>query len=81
MNVYMDISSPSYEEFVIIDKNIKAGAKQITKYELEVKKDDAVFTIGVSEEAYYDYEINDTITLSRYSGAFNEPYYMHSNSD
>ena len=37
------------------------------------------FTIGVSEEVYYDMEINDSITLSIYKGAFNEPYYIHEN--
>ena len=41
------------------------------------KKDDITFTIGVSETAYYSHEVNDTIKLSIYHGAFNEPYYMH----
>ena len=60
-------------------KNIthRAGSRQITTYELEVKKDDTTFTIGVPETTYYNYEINDTITLSIYTGAFNEPYYIH----
>ena len=72
---------PTYEEFVIIDKNIRTGARQITTYELEVQKGEVIFHIGVSEEAYYDYEINDAVTLSIYSGAFNEPYYVHENND
>ena len=81
MNVYLDTSAPTYEEYTIIDKDIKAGSRQVTTYELEVKKDDTVFTIGVSEIAYYSYEVNDTIKLSVYNGAFNEPYYIHENSE
>lgn len=80
MNVYLDTSDPTYEEYVIIDKDIRAGSRQATTYELEVKKDNTTFTIGVSEKTYYDYEINDTIKLSIYSGAFNEPYYIHENN-
>ena len=80
MNVYLDTSDPTYEEYAIIDKDIRAGSRQATTYELEVKKDDTTFTIGVSEKTYYDYEINDTIKLSIYSGAFNEPYYIHENN-
>ena len=81
MNVYLDTSAPTYEEYTIIDKDIKAGSRQVTTYELEVKKDDTVFTIGVSETAYYRHEVNDTIKLSVYNGAFNEPYYIHENSE
>jgi hypothetical protein len=81
MNVYLDTSAPTYEEYTIIDKDIKAGSRQVTTYELEVKKDDTVFTIGVSEIAYYRHEVNDTIKLSVYNGAFNEPYYIHENSE
>ena len=81
MNVYLDMSTPTYEEYIIIDKDIKAGSRQITTYEFEVKKDDIVFTIGVSETSYYSYEVNDTIRLSVYNGAFNEPYYIHENND
>ena len=81
MNVYLDTSAPIYEKYTIIDKDIKAGSRQVTTYELEVKKDDTVFTIGVSEIAYYSYEVNDTIRLSVYNGAFNEPYYIHENSE
>ena len=80
MNVYLDTSYPTYEEYVIIDKDIRAGSRQATTYELEVKKDDTTFMIGVSEKTYYDYEINDIIRLSIYSGAFNEPYYIHENN-
>ena len=81
MNVYLDTSAPTYEEYTIIDKDIKAGSRQVTTYELEVKKDDTVFTIGVSEIAYYSYEVNDTIKLSVYNGAFNEPYYIHDKNE
>ena len=81
MNVYLDTSTPTYEEYIIIDKDIRAGSRQATTYELEVKKDDTTFTIGVSETTYYSHEINDTITLSMYSGAFNEPYYIHENNN
>ena len=77
MNVYLDRSNPTFEEYVIIDKDVRSGARQITTYELEVKNGDVVFKIGVTEEAYYDCEINDKIILSIYSGAFNEPYYIH----
>ena len=80
MNVYLDTSDPTYEEYVIIDKDIRAGSRQATTYEIEVKKSDTTFTIGVSETAYYNYEINDIITLSIYAGAFNEPYYIHKNN-
>ena len=77
MNVYLDTSEPIHEEYIIIDKDVRTGARQITTYELEVQKDDITFTIAVSEVVYYDYEINDMIVLSRYSGAFNEPYIIH----
>jgi hypothetical protein len=80
MNVYLDTSAPTYEEYTIIDKDVKAGSRQVTTYELEVKKDDTVFTIGVSEIAYCRHEVNDTIKLSVYNGAFNEPYYIHENN-
>jgi hypothetical protein len=80
MNVYLDTSAPTYEEYIIMDKDIRAGSRQATTYEFEVKKDDTTFTIGVSETTYYSHEINDTIKLSIYSGAFNEPYYIHENS-
>ena len=80
MNVYLDTSDPTYEEYVIIDKDVRSGSRQATTYELEVKKDDTTFTIGVSETTYYSHKINDTITLSMYSGAFNEPYYIHENN-
>lgn len=81
MNVYLDTSKPAYEKFVIIDKNVRTGARQLTTYELEVQKGEKFFYIGVSEEAYYDYEITDEITLSIYSGAFNVPYYVYENND
>ena len=80
MNVYLDTSAPTYEEYVIVDKDIKAGSRQVTTYEFDVKKDDTTFTIGVSETAYYSHEANDTIKLSIYNGAFNEPYYIHEES-
>ena len=35
-----------------------------------VQKDDVIFTIGVSEVIYYDYEINDSIILLRYSSSY-----------
>ena len=53
MNVYLDTSAPTYEEYIIIDKDIRAGSRQATTYELEVKKDDTTFTIGVSEKTKY----------------------------
>ena len=81
MNVCLDTSKPVYEEFVIIDKNVRTGARQITTYEIEVQKGDTIFKIGISEEAYYNYEISDSITLSIYRGAFNEPYYIHESRD
>ena len=81
MNVYLDMSTPTYEKYIIIDKDIKAGSRKITTYEFEVKKDYIYFTIGVSETSYYSYEVNDTIRLSVYNGAFNEPYYIHENND
>ena len=77
MNVYLDTSLPTYEEYIIVDKDIDAGARQVTNYKLEVKKGDTTFTIGVPETTYYRYEINDTIRLSLYEGAFNDPYYIH----
>ena len=80
MNVYLDTSAPTYEEYVIIDKGIKAGSRQVTTYEFDVKKDATVFTIGVSETVYYSHEVNDTIKLSIYNGAFNEPYYIYEES-
>ena len=77
MNVYLDTSAPTYEEFVITDKDIHSGAKRVTTYELDVQRGGTTFTINVSNEAYYDYEVGDTITLSIYGGAFNEPYYIY----
>lgn len=77
MNVYLDTSLPTYEEYIIVDKDINAGSRQVTNYKLEVKKGDTTFTIGVPETTYYRYEINDTIMLSLYEGAFNDPYYIH----
>ena len=77
MNVYLDSSLPAYEEYAIVDKDIDSGARQITTYEFKVERGDSVFYIGVSEQTYYDYEINDKIVLSIYGGAFNEPYYIH----
>lgn len=79
MNVYLDMSKPTYEEYVIVDKDVRTGARQITTYEFKVIDGEKSFTIGVSEEVYYDMEINDSITLSIYKGAFNEPYYIHEN--
>lgn len=76
LNFYLDNSTPNYEEYQIIDKDIQVGAKKITTYEFKVKKGDTVFTISVSELTYYDYEINDLIVLTIYSGAFNAPYYI-----
>ncbi|MBE6534751.1 MAG: hypothetical protein E7678_07300 [Ruminococcaceae bacterium] len=81
MNVYLDSSTPTHEEYVIVDKKVRAGAKQITKYEFEVQNDDSSFFIGVSEESFHDHEINDKITLSIYNGAFNEPYYIYENKE
>ena len=80
MNVYLDFSSPTYEEYIVIDKHIQSGAKQITAYVVEVKNGDKSFTIGISENAYYRYNLNDTIELSIYEGAFHEPYYIHDNN-
>lgn len=77
MNVYLDMSKPTYEEYVIVDKDVRTGARQITTYEFKVIDGEKSFTIGVSEEVYYDMEINDSITLSIYKGLFNEPYYIH----
>lgn len=77
MNVYLDSSEPVYQEYIIVNKDIDAGARRITTYEFEVQKDDVTFTIGVSEAIYYDYEVNDSIVLAIYSGAFNEPYLIH----
>lgn len=77
MNVYLDMSKPTYEEYVIVDKDVRTGARQITTYEFKVESGEKSFTIGVLEEVYYDFEINDSIILSIYKGAFNEPYYIH----
>ena len=77
MNVYLDMSKPTYEEYVIVDKDVRTGARQITTYEFKVESGEKSFTIGVSEEVYYGFEINDSIILSIYKGAFNEPYYIH----
>jgi len=82
MNVYLDTSTPAYEEFVIVNKWVSTGAKRPTAYKFDVKNRDRALTVTVLEESYYDYEINDTIVLSIYNGAFNEPYYIHeSNAD
>lgn len=77
MNIYLDTSKPTYEEYIIKDKEINTGAKKITTYEFKVQKDDNSFRIAVSEMTYYRYEINDSIVLSIYSGAFNEPYIIY----
>lgn len=81
MNVYLDTSKPTYDEFVVLEKDIRTGTKRSTSYELKVQRGDTIFTIDVSEESYYDYEINDQVTLSLYNGAFNQPYYIHESSN
>ncbi len=77
MNVYLDFSKPNYVECLILDKNIRTGARSMTKYEFKVENNDKAFYIGVPQDAYYDYEINDTIILSIYQGAFHVPYYIY----
>lgn len=79
INVYLDKSSPLNEEFTIIDKSISSGAKRTTTYNLKVKKGETTFSIGVDENIYYKYNIDDLIVLSIYTGTFNEPYYIFLN--
>ena len=73
-NVYLDTSKPTLVEYTIIDKDVRTGYRQITTYDLEVKKDNVVFTICVPDEEYYNFEINDNIILSEYKGFFKESY-------
>ena len=77
MNVYLDRSAPVCHEFVIVDKSIQTGARQLTTYGLEVEGNGCTFKIAVLDEVYYSYEVNDPIVLSRYDGAFGEPYYIY----
>ena len=46
-------------------------------YDLKVQNGDTIFEISVKSYIYYDFEINDTILLSKYSGFFNESYYIY----
>lgn len=77
MNVYLDYSKPDYVECLILDKEIQSGARRVTTYEFKVENEEKTFYIGVPEEVYYDYEIDDTITLAIYQGAFHVPYYIY----
>lgn len=78
MNVYLDPSDSVYEEFVVIDKNVRHRRRGID-YEFKVQNGDNAFYLDVSEKTYCDYEINDTIILSLCDGAFGEPYYIYEN--
>ncbi|MBO5867235.1 MAG: hypothetical protein J6Q55_04225, partial [Clostridia bacterium] len=77
MNIYLDTSEPTYQEYVIVEKDIDSGYRRITSYDLTVERDGERFEISVREEVYYDVEINDTIQLSIYQGAFGEPYVIY----
>lgn len=77
MNVYLDFSKPDYVECLILDKKIQSGPRRVTTYEFKIENENKTFYIGVPEEVYYDYEIDDTITLALYQGAFHIPYYIY----
>lgn len=77
MNVTMDFSTPSYENFVLVDKDVRTGARRMTTYIFTVQSGDTTFDIDVDDYDYHNHEINETIMLSKYKGAFNEPYYIY----
>lgn len=77
LNVVLDTTTPSYETFEIVDKDIDTGPRRVTTYNLELEKGDIKINIAVSELVYYEYEIGDEIVVSIYNGAFKERYYTY----
>lgn len=76
MNYCLDFSTPKEEVFVIVDKKVTSGARTITSYDVIVKNSNTSFRISIDEYSYRSFEIGDDIILSKYSGAFNEAYYI-----
>lgn len=76
MNYCLDYSTPQNETFVIIDKKVSSGSRSITSYDVIVENSNTSFRISIDEYSYRSFEIGDDITLSKYSGAFNEAYYI-----
>lgn len=77
LNVSLDFSTPTYEEFIILDKHVDTGARRITSYEVEVENEFSKFKIAIDEIDFYEYNIGDKITLNIYQGAFGKKYYLY----
>ena len=63
----------------IIEKDITAGARQITQYTLTVVIDEKEIDISVSNDVYYEKNIGDYIYIDYNQGALGFAYYEYSN--
>ena len=68
-------TNPEIMECVIVDKNVRSGYRQITRYELYVLINNKKITINVSSDVYKSKEIDDTLTVNYYKGGLNLAFY------
>lgn len=72
-------SSKTSNSYEIIEKDITAGARQITQYTLTVVIDEKEIDISVSNDVYYEKNIGDYIYIDYNQGALGFAYYEYSN--
>ena len=75
-NCFFDVSAPTIQQTVVLEKDISAGARRHTEYVLTVRLGDTERDVYVSETDYAAVDIGDSLTLEQHSGALGEAYYL-----
>ena len=75
-NYVLDFSEPQAYRVTIEDKDYTRRRKGVDSYEFTITADGKKLDIEVSWREFDSYEIGDTYTVNRYSGAFGEPFFI-----
>lgn len=70
-------ANPTAIECVVLEKNVRSGARTVTEFEVKITIDSKEKWINVPVTDYYSITEGDTIIIEYYKGALNLPYYMY----
>lgn len=69
--------NPTKIECVVLEKNIRSGARTVTEFEVKITIDSKEKWINIPVADYHSITEGDTIIIDYYKGALNLPYYMY----
>lgn len=70
-------NEPTPVECVVLDKNVVAGARTVTQFEIKIELDGEERWIDVPVTAFHNIEEGDTVIIHYYKGALGFAYYIY----